>query len=902
MSPGNKRRSNCIHSAFFTQQGNQMRSNLASLVDDWRANGSQTAIVTYNGNRRTATTYAALAHLSERFAAELDRRQIVVGERVVLWGRNSAEWVAAFFGCVLRGVIVVPLDAAGSPEFARRVIVETEARLVTGDRILLGLLDRSVPQLSHDDFSLQLPALPKTQPKTHSSLAAVNLRRETPLQILFTSGTTAEPKGIIHTHGNVLASVEPIEREMQRYRRYEWPFHPLRFLHTLPLSHVFGQFMGLWLPPLLAAEVHFEDRLEADRLVQAIRRERITVLAAVPRMLDLLHTHLLLREDGLAQEVARAKGIAIWKKFWRFRRIHRLFGWKFWACVCGGASLADDLEQFWSTLGFAVIQGYGMTETTALVTLNHPFKIGKGTIGKPLPGREIRIGPDGEISVRGEMVATATWRQGHIEERSDPWLATGDMVSRDQDGQLRFVGRKSEIIVTSSGLNIHPEDVEAALMKQQGVSACAVVAVTLPTGEQEPVAVLLAPGGREAAANAIVAANRGLAEYQRIRRWHLWPESDLPRTSTGKVQRGKLREWVERQQANADIRGGSRVEDPLLSLIALVTGSAISHADDAATLQEDLHVDSLGRLQLQSAIEQRFGVSIGDESFLAIETLGQLRAWMMQTPARAMPVSEWSAARSRSTEKNDGGNAGLPLPSMHTDLQNRSLTYPHWPWWRAIAAMRILFVEMIVRPVVWLLLQPKVAASRAGLPSQPMLLIANHVTLFDVPLLLYALPSNIRRHMAVAAAGEMLEDWKRGRRQPAWWINVLAPLQYWLLTALFNVFPLPQQVGVRRSFAHVGEALDHGYNVLIFPEGRRSEDGKLQPFRSGIGLLAEESKTLVLPVALKGMDELVARKRRWLHAGLIEVRLGIPIPVDTTPPAGDVAQSLHEVMQTLLRG
>jgi long-chain acyl-CoA synthetase len=238
---------------------------------------------------------------------------------------------------------------------------------------------------------------------------------------------------------------------------------------------------------------------------------------------------------------------------------------------------------------------------------------------------------------------------------------------------------------------------------------------------------------------------------------------------------------------------------------------------------------------------------------------------------------------------------------MHSDLQNRSLTYPHWPWWGAIATIRILFVEMIVRPVVWLLLRPRVTDSTsAGLPSQPMLLIANHVTLFDVPLLLYALPPKIRRHMAVAAAGEMLEDWKRGRRQPTWWRNVLAPLQYWLLTALFNVFPLPRQVGVRRSFTHVGEALDHGYNVLIFPEGRRSEDGKLQPFHPGIGLLAEESKTLVLPAALKGMDELVARKRRWLHAGLIEVQLGVPIRVETSMRPEDLAQSLHEAMRTLL--
>jgi long-chain acyl-CoA synthetase len=844
-----------------------MRANLATLVDTWRANGSQTAVVRYSGNRSTRTSYAELVGLAERVAGELARRGIVREERIVLWGQNSPEWIAAFFGCVLRGALVVPLDAAGTAEFARRVLEDTAPKLVIGDADLLATLDPNGPNLALENLA-KLPAA--------GELAPVVLIRESPLQILFTSGTTSEPKGIVHTHGNILASVEPIEREMQQYGRYERWFHPLRFLHTLPLSHVFGQFMGLWLPPLLAAEVHFETRLEAERVIRTIHRERITVLAAVPRMLDLLRSHLLLQDKTLAAEIAAAAKLPVKSRIWKFRRIHSLFGWKYWAFVCGGASLPGDLEQFWSTLGFAVVQGYGMTETAALITLNHPFKISRGSIGKALPGREVRIGPEGEISVRGEMVSTATWQQGRVIQREDPWLTTGDLASTDEAGNLRFVGRKSEVIVNPSGLNIHPEDVEAALLRQPEIASCAVVPLALAGGGHEPAAVLVAPGGRAVAEAAVLAANPQLAEFQRVRRWFLWPEADLPRTSTGKVQRRKVAAWVAGQQL-VEERDPSG-QDSLTALIAAVTGRPATRADDAARLAEDLQLDSLGRVQLQSAIEQRFGTSIDDETFARIETLGQLRAMAM-------------------------GGAGVSgvVSAEGAETPPQSFIYPHWTWSKPMAAVRFLFAELISRPLVWLLLNPKVVRAAQPLPQKPLLLIANHVTLLDVPLLLYGLPFDLRNRIAVASAGEMLEDWRHARNQGNWFFNLLAPPQYWLTTALFNLFPLPRLAGFRRSFAHMGEAMDRGMSVLVFPEGRRSHNAVLAPFRPGIGLLAQESGASILPVVIRGMETLLEGKR-WFHKGAVEIVIGTPVDVNGEVGAEAIARELHAVMERMLAG
>ncbi|HZC44341.1 MAG TPA: long-chain fatty acid--CoA ligase, partial [Acidobacteriaceae bacterium] len=436
-----------------------MRKHLATLVEDFNRHGKQIAIVTYPGNRRVVTTYAELATLAGRFSRMLADRGIAPGERVLLWGANSAEWVAAFFGCVLRGVIAVPLDAAGSVDFAARVRADVTPRLIVGDQEHLQMLsqtdstkksnENSAASIAFEDFSSTLPQAPMFQPDP-------SLNPETPLQILFTSGTTSAPKGIVHTHGNVLSSVEVLEREIKKYLRYERWVHPLRFLHTLPLSHVFGQFMGLWVPPLLAAQVHYEDNLVAGHMMDRIRRERISVAAVVPRVLELLRAHLLSIDPRLQTRLDAVRGQRVWKKWWHMRDVHRRFGFKFWAFVSGGASLPPEVEQFWNALGFVLVQGYGMTETTALATLNHPMHPTHGSIGKALAGREVRVAEDGEIMVRGPMLAAGTWRNGGIEPRSGEWLHTGDLGSVDASGQMRFLGRKSDVIVAASGMNIHP--------------------------------------------------------------------------------------------------------------------------------------------------------------------------------------------------------------------------------------------------------------------------------------------------------------------------------------------------------------------------------------------------------------------------------------------------------------
>ncbi|QHS51080.1 AMP-binding protein [Edaphobacter sp. 12200R-103] len=859
-----------------------MRAHLASLVDDFRRNGDELAVVMHRGVRRHVTTYQQLADLAGRFSAELLRRGIAPGERVVLWAENSAEWIGVFFGCVLRGVLVVPLDAAGAPTFAQNVIQEVNPRLIITDAERAKALATELPILELAGMNRALPSEP-------DFTIDPTVTEGTPFQIVFTSGTTSEPKGIVHTHRNILANLQPIEKEIRKYLRYERLIHPLRFLHTLPFSHVFGQFMGLWIPSILSAEVHLVDGIEAQRMVPLIQRERISVLIAVPRILGLLQTYLLAAGLVRSSDVEATASLSAWRRWWRFRAVHRTFGWKFWAIISGGAALPADLELFWNRLGFALIQGYGMTETAALVTLNHPFRISRGSIGKPLSGDAVKVSDSGELLVRGDMVSTATWQQGKLQKHAVDWFATGDLAQQSSTGEFHFLGRKGETIVTSSGLNIFPVDLETAMMNQSGVRACAVVPCNFATGP-EPVCIVIFDGDDAALQAAVRHANSEIAPYQQIRRILRWPQVSFPYTSTGKVLKRQIMDWACRILAG-ELSSTKAPSDPLFALISSLTGESIPNGRDDLRLSEDLHLDSLGRMQLASMIEQTTGTLVSDTEIAKAGTVGDLRH-ILGAPSAASPASAAPA-----TSPPPPLTRAAAIETSSAVCQPLKYQYPRWPWSYPLHLVRTLFTEAVVRPLVGIFLAPRVIASVRLLPG-PLLLVANHITVLDAPLILYALPFHLRRGVAIAMSGELLLDFHSGRR-PRVPGRLLGPCAYWLMTALFNVFPLPRLQGFRESFAHAGDALDHNYSVLVFPEGTRSTTGQIAPFRPGIGLLAKQAEVSVLPVALIGMEKISSRRTRWFRSGALEVRVGEPVLWHPGKSASDWTAELESAVRQL---
>jgi long-chain acyl-CoA synthetase len=394
---------------------------------------------------------------------------------------------------------------------------------------------------------------------------------------------------------------------------------------------------------------------------------------------------------------------------------------------------------------------------------------------------------------------------------------------------------------------------------------------------------------------------------------------DLPRASTGKILRKEVEAWLAQIQAAATTPCMGTLDtgstgtfgasaDWLLALIAQITDETPAKVGDELRLTEDLHLDSLGRVQLAAAIEERLGTRIGNGLLDRVETLGELRSLLAgdKDGSWSHPLSAEKSEINGAPSVGDEQAAGQPEGGAGLNAATARYSYPHWPWSKPVQWIRAAFVEAVLRPLVWLLANPQVTIPEKLGDDAPMLIVANHVTAFDGPLVEYALPESIRRRMAVAMAAEMLDDYRHFRNpehsQQQKRFDLFGPLKYLLLATLFNVFPLPRKQNFQRSFAHAGKALDRGFNVLVFPEGTRSQEGELARFRGGIGLLTKESDVAVLPVALCGLGEVKTSRRRWLRPGTLEVRVGKPIRFSPAETEAGITARLHDEVEKLMKG
>ncbi|HKW76165.1 MAG TPA: AMP-binding protein [Terriglobales bacterium] len=844
-----------------------MLKTLADYVPLFRAAGHATAFISTRGFRTQKWTYSQVAALACQFARELEARNVGKGDRVLIWGENSGEWAAVFFGCMLRGAVAVPMDKIASPEFARRVANDVQARLVVCSAELAGHIEL-IPVLELEKMAEAL-----TQ---HSSVPypPAALTRDDRAQIIFTSGTTAEPRGVVLTHGNILASIDPIQREIPKYRKYERIFHPIRFLHMLPLSHVFGQFMAFFIPPLIGGVVRFQENFKPGDVLETIRRERISVLVAVPRVIEALKDKL---QSELGPDIQKNWKIAenekFLKRWWRFRKVHSRLGWKFWAIISGGAALDQDTEEFWRRLGYGVIQGYGLTETSSLISLNHPFKIGRRSIGKVLPGREMKLDPEtGEILVRGENVAHQYWQGNELKPVTgdEGWFRTGDLGALDEEGNLYFKGRSKNVIVTPAGLKVYPEDLEQALRRQPEVRDCVVFGVARG-GNAEACAVLLLRNGASAE-HAVAQANQSLADFQKIRCFLTWPDEDFPRTPTQKPKMDLIRRRAEAELGGTPSAGASSASvassGTLQDLVESISKHKVS-LRPGAHLENDLNLSSLDRVELLAAIENRYQVDLSDREVSKINTVADLENLLKRSGAEPK------------REKTE-------------------YPYPRWAQRWPVSWLRLAAWYGVTWPYMMIMGRPKIIGRKKlrGLAA-PALIVSNHIAQIDIGYLMAALPARFRNRLAVAMQGEML----RAMRYPSKQLPLLErwrqQMDYFLIAIFFNVFSLPQQAKYRESFRFAGELADNRFSVVIFPEGRRTETGEMSPFKSGIGLLATHLNLPIIPMRIDGLFPFKMAKKHYVPPGAIQVKVGEPVRFSADDDAEEIAKKLQEIVAGL---
>ena len=878
--------------------------------------GSRRAIRRADRWRRRGRPGKAVARQAEAVAAALAASGVGPGDRVALHLNDGPLWHAAFWGVLRAGAVAVPLDVSFEPTLLARLAADLDLVAVCGEPEVPGLaLDLPRVELDWREPAAEpehsIPAWPPDDPDRVA-------------QVVLTSGTGGVPKAVPVTHANLRSVLDALAAGIEEYR---WALRitpSLRLAVALPLSHLYGQVMGVFLPPLLGAHVTFVPPMPTTDLARALRDERVWALASVPRTLALLGRHLeaegvaLWGAEGMEERLGRARIWPWWRRPLAFGRLRSRLGLRLVAVVSGGAALDRDVEELWRLMGYVVVQGYGLTETAPLVTLNHPFDTEPGSLGRPLPGVQVRIAEGGEILVRGPNVVTA--RLGGTALDPEGWLHTGDLGRRDETGRLYYIGRKGERIVTPAGVNVDPEPVAGRLVRQPGILDA--VILERPWGERGVVCAVLAvePGADPAA--AVRAANQDLPDAAHVRSWHVWPDPDFPRTRTGKTRRPPIQEWLASRAPRGD--AGDRADvravttpgtpaDAFTALARLVGGiSGVPPSNLARSTPMDEVLGSLDRIELMTTIESLYGVAPDPTAFVGGLTLGALaeevfvtgrpgpeaggaRAGRSGDGMREEPAVERSGARSgtRPTtgpgpDLSGAGPSGGPSGAGSSGPSRRSAAVPEAGWRHdpLVRATRRAFRTGFLRPL-W---RSFFAMDVDGLEylealDPPYIIAANHLSELDPGTTLFTLAERESSRIATTAMWEYFPRARTG--------SPLYALAVWGL----NLVPLVQAGDWRPTLRIAGRVADRGGSLLVFPEGERSMDGRLLPFRRGVGVMARELHLPIVPCGTAGLLAVLPKGRHWargcwLGRAPVAVRFGRPLPAPgpDDDPAGVVAE------------
>lgn len=829
-----------------------MDTILALLDRAVAVHGRRPAVLIKPGFRTRIWTYDDLGAQVPRVARLLRDAGVDPGDRVLIWAVNRPEWAIAFLGLLWAEAIAVPVDVRTADEFATKVAAQTKPKLVLASMPTAVAASRLELPVLHVESLIDRARSTRVRP-----LAKPTIGPDTLAEVVFTSGTTGDPKGVMLSHRNIASNVVSLRSVV--------PLGPeTRLLSILPLSHMYGLNPGMLAPMLAGASVVYPTSLQPPVLARTFREQRVTMLLAVPQVVKLLTNAIERRVDSTGRRTTFerlhriAPHLPMPLRRLLFRPVLSRMGGSLRYLAVGAAAMNPNIARRWEHMGVRSLQGYGATETAPVIAFTRIERNRIGTVGEVIPGVEVRIGPDGEILVRGPNVFTGYWERPDATEAvmEDGWYRTGDHGSLDADGFLTLQGRKKDMIVMNDGTKVHPSDVERALIADPVVRDAAVIGLERAGGDVQVHAVLILR--EEADATEVVGrANASLGGHQQIRGHTIWPDDDFPRTATTKVKKDDVRRWVEAGIADAPppssasptaIAAATGVER-LLRQLDGVPPEAV-RAD--ARLSTDLGLDSLGRVELLSLIEEELGVSIDEGGLDPDETVAGLQA----------------LADAGSTATSDEGIYAWPLNPV-------------------LGALRIALQQGILLPIASLLYRRRVRGLEHldGMEG-PVMFAANHHLHNDNALILISVPMHLRWKLSIAAALDGVFH--------AWWRGFMA-------TIIGNAFPLARTGPVRPSLERLGARLDRGYSILIYPEGQLTVGGPLQELKTGTGLVAVHGAIPVVPVRLN-----VARASRWDEGtggrawrGEVEVAFGPPLHFGVDVDPVDATEQIRKSIEAL---
>jgi long-chain acyl-CoA synthetase len=877
-------------------------------------------------------TFAELTRMSESVANWLSTR-VPRDARVAILAANHPRWVAAYLGIIAAGRTAVPLDTAFHTDQVKKLLIDSGASLLFCDVKHLPVAAEAVSGLNVGLVMTSAAAESNpTQTKVNAPTLAADLdsifaagpgdfQPIIPADgdlaaLLYTSGTTADPKGVMLTHANLVGEANSVLAIIK-----VGPVDAL--LGILPMFHVLAQMANLFLPLFNGARVVYLETLNTTELLRALQERDITVFCVVPQFFYLIHERIfkelnkrgkltlrLVRTLMAFNRGLRRVGLNAGKVF--FGKIHATFGARMRYLVTGGSRFDPAIARDFYSFGIDVLNAYGLTETTGGAFINPPGHVVIGSVGPPLPGVEAKIvdpkpveegaPPAGEIAIRGAIVMKGYWNrpEATAEVLRDGWFNTGDLGYFDSGGNLFITGRRKEVIVLANGKNVYPEEIEAHYLQAPYVKEICVMALEARPGDptSERLHAVVVPNfellrerkivnSKEVIRLDIEALSHKIASTKRLGSYDIWQE-DLPRTTTRKLKRfqieKKVRELKQKGAGDSDVGTegvGTEKEKPLTAddqlwlerddvkrALAIVRESSRNQLDairPTHNLELDLGLDSMQRVELLTALEQQLGGEVSESQLAEIYSVRDLIDAVLASAGRGE------------------GQARAAEPAWSTIL-SEPVTDPEV----LALARHNIFADVpffLLGRVIYLFALDRFHLKMRGLENLPekgpYLLCSNHQSYIDPLVMAGALPWRLFRDTFALGTSDIFG--KGFMRRLARWIRVV------VLDPDANLMP-----AMRAGFF----GLSQGRVLILYPEGERTNDGNPTVFRKGAAILSIHAQAPIIPVAIEGFYEAWPRHKKFPKFARLQMVFGTPIQ---PPPVSEASEAAYERLTSELK-